>query len=375
MSAAIRPLVTTGVAMVGAAVIIANPFSMPPPDVAIRADQAAADIRGLYLLDPTFLAAVAALDSQSTDPTAFVPQLLAALTDGGPPVSRETIEAAYAAGAAVVSGSTQTAAWASDLPAAMGPSANPLVDPQAFQQTLANLAVDLNSVGAEVVAAAFAAGAVATAMPTVIADAFTLAATGDLAGALFSTVSAAIAPLGPPALVVDAVRNVIEERVGEVTGTAPPAAAPSVDARAQVREESETQSVASGDQSASSTAESDQAAAAATAPEDQVAPDEAETTETTASADGDGTTQDDTNTNGATDLTDGNKVEPDTEAQNPVITSIERLAEQLRRLAGQRVPGDDAGNGGGGTDGPGGPAGASGGAGGTGGGGSGGSGG
>jgi hypothetical protein len=367
MHAAIRPLVTTGVALVGAAVIVANPIALPTPNVAIRADQSAADPhRGLYLLDPTFLAAIAALDPQPTDPMEPVTHLLAALTNGGPPVSREAIEAAYAAGVAVVSGPTQGAASVPNLPAGVGSSNNPLANPTVnFQQTLAKLVEDGNAVGAQVVAAAFAAGAVAAAMPTLLVSTVTSAATGDLTAALYSAVSAVISPIGPPAMVVDAVRTVIENQVAEVTGTAPPAAVPEVAVQSQVHEESATQSLASANQSASGTAESDQAAAGTTEAEDQAAPEDAQTTEATASADGDGTTQDDTTTNGATDLTDGNKVEPGTEAQssNPIMTSIERLAEQLRRLAGQREPGGGTGSAGSGTDGPSGPAGASGGAG------------
>lgn len=367
MHAAIRPLVTTGVALVGAAVIVANPIAFPTPNVAIRADQSAAEPdRGLYLLDPIFLASIAALDSQPTDPMESVQHLLGALTDGGPPVSREAIETAYAAGVALVSGPTQGAASVPNLPAAVGSSNNPLVDPTLdFQQTLAKLIADANDVGAQVVASAFAAGAVAAAMPTLIVSTVTSAAASDLAAALYGAVSAVIAPIGPPAMVVDAVRTVIENRVAEVTGTAPPAAAPEVAVQSQVHEEPVAQSLASAGESASGTAESRQAAAAITGAEDQAAPEGAETTKATASADGDGTTQADTTSNGATDLTDGNKVEPGTEAQssNPIITSIERLAEQLRRLAGQRAPGADTGSAGGGTDGPSGPAGASGGSG------------
>jgi hypothetical protein len=364
MYAAIRPLVTSGVALLGAAVIVANPIAFPTPNVAIRADQSAADPhRGLYLLDPTFLAAIAALDAAPTDPTESVPHLLAALTHGGPPVSREAIEAAYAAGVAMVSGPTHGAGSVPNLPAGVGSSNNPLANPTVnFQQTLAKLVEDGNGVGAQVVASAFAAGAVAAAMPTLLVSTVTSAATGDLTVALYSAASAVIAPIGPPAMVVDAVRTVIENQVAEVTGTAPPAAVPEVAVQSQVHEESATESLAGANQSASGTAESDQAAAT-TEPEDQAAPKRAETTTATTSADGDGTTQDDTTTNGATDLTDGNKVEPGTEADssNPIITSIERLAEQLRRLAGQREPG--AGTGSAGTDGPSGPAGSTGGSG------------
>ena len=229
MRAAIRPLVTTGVALVGAAVIVANPVSLPPADVAIRAEQSPAEVRrDLHLVDPAFLEALAAAGPKPTDPMEYLPRLVAALTDDAAPVSREAIAAAHAAGVAVASGPTPTGASVPNLPAAVGPS-NPLGDPtQVFQQTLEDLVEDVNYVGAEVVAAAFAAGAVEAAMPTLIADPLT--STRDLAAALSSAVSAVIGPLGPPALVIDAIRTVIENRVAEVAGTAPPAAAPEADA-------------------------------------------------------------------------------------------------------------------------------------------------
>ena len=360
MRAAIRPIVTTGVAFVGAAVIVANPVALPPADVAIRAEQSPADVRrDLHLVDPAFLEAIAAAGPQPTDPMEYLPRLVAALTDDAAPVSREAIAAAHAAGVAVASGPTPTGASVPNLPAAVGPS-NPLGDPtQVFQQTLEDLVEDVNYVGAEVVAAAFAAGAVEAAMPTLIADPLTSA--GDLAAALYSAMSAVIGPLGPPALVIDAIRTVIENRVAEVAGTAPPAAAPEADA--EVHEESVAQPLISGDQGASGSVGADQEAAG-----------EGGTSETTASADDNGTTEDGRTSNGATDLTDGNKVVPGTTAPSPndavrdaledigdrVNTSIEQFGDALRRLAGQRGPGAGTGSAGGtaGTGSAGGPGGA-----------------
>ena len=229
MRAAIRPLVTTGVALVGAAVIVANPVSLPPADVAIRAEQSPAEVRrDLHLVDPAFLEALAAAGPQPTDPVEYLPRLVAALTDDAAPVSREAIAAAHAAGVAVASGPTPTGASVPNLPAAVGPS-NPWGDPtQVFQQTLEDLVEDVNYVGAEVVAAAFAAGAVEAAMPTLIADPLTSAR--DLAAALSTAVSTVIGPLGPPARIIDAIRTVIENQVAEVASAAPPGAAPEADA-------------------------------------------------------------------------------------------------------------------------------------------------
>ena len=298
MRAAIRPIVTTGVALVGAAVIVANPVSLPPADVAIRAEQSPAEVRrDLHLVDPAFLEALAAAGPQPTDPVEYVPRLVAALTDDAAPVSREAIAAAHAAGVAVASGPTPTGASVPNLPAAIGPS-NPLGDPtQVFQQTLEDLVEDVNYVGAEVVAAAFAAGAVEAAMPTLIADPLTSAR--DLAAALSSAVSAVIGPLGPPALVIDAIRTVIENQVAEVASTAPPAAAPEADA--EVHEESVPQPPVSADQPASGPVGANEEAAGTAEADDEDPAEE------------DGTTEDGRTSNGETDMTDGNKVVPDDE--------------------------------------------------------------
>jgi hypothetical protein len=354
MRTAIRPLVTAGVALVGAAVIVANPVTLPSADIAIRAQQSPAEIRrDLYLVDPAFLVALAEESPQPTDPVEPLPRLVAALTDDGAPVSREAIALAYSAGVAVVSGPTATGSFVPNLPAGAGPS-NPMVDrTRVFQQMLQDLVEGVNHVGADVVAAAFAAGAVEAAMPTLIADPHTSAEAGDLAAALYNAVSAVVAPLGPPALALDAIRTVIENRMAEVAGAAPPAAAPEVDAP----------QLASGDQrAAGSVGGNQEAAGTAVAPDEPPAGDD-ETSETTASADN-GTSEDDKTSNGATDLTDGNKVEPTTKAPKPndvvrnaltdigdrVNTSIEQFGDTLRRLAGQPGPGAGTGTASGNAD-------------------------
>ena len=376
MRTAIRPLVTAGVALVGAAVIVANPVMLPSADIAIRAQQSPAEVRrDLYLFDPAFVEALAEESPQPTDPTEPLSRLIAALTGDGGPVSREAIARAYAAGVAVVSGPMPTGSSVPNLPAGAGPS-NPMVDQtRVFQQTLQGLVDAVNHVGADVVAAAFAAGAVAAAVPTLIADPLTSAAVGDLAAALYSAVSAVVATLGPPALALNAIQTVIEDRMAEVAGAAAPAAAPEADAPQPV----------SGDQHASGSVKGNQEAAGTADTHDQPPAGEHETTETTASA-RNGTTEDQKTSNGATgsngatdtsngatDSTDGNKVEPTTKAPNPsdvvrnaltdigdrVNNSIEQFGDELRRLAGQPGAGTGAGTAGGnaGTGGAGAPGG------------------
>ena len=248
-----------------------------------------------------------------------------------------------------------------------------MVDPtRVFQQTLQDLVEGEKYAGADVVAAAFAAGAVEGALPTLNADPLTSAEAGDLAAALYNAVSAVVAPLGPPADALDAIRTVIENRMAEVAGAAPPAAAPPA-----ATPEDDAPQLGSGDQGAPGSVGGNQKAAGTTDAHDAPPAGEHRTSETTASADN-GTTEDDktsngaTGSNGSTDLTDGNKVEPATKVPNPndairntlkdigdrVNTSIEQFGDALRRLAGQPRSGTGTDSGNAGTGNAGGPGGA-----------------
>src|SRR6185295_1618641 len=163
-----------------------------------------------------------------------------------------------------------------------------------------------------------------------------------------------VAPLGPPALALNAIQTVIEDRIAEVAGAAAPAAAPEADAPQPV----------GGDQHASGSVVENQEAAGTTDAHNEPPAGEDETSQTTASA-GNGATGDHKTSNGATDtsdgatdLTDGNKVEPTTKAPNPrgvvrnaltdigvrVNSSIEQFGDALRRLAGQPGSGTGAGS-------------------------------
>jgi hypothetical protein len=360
MRTAIRPLVTIGVALVGAAVIVANPVTLPSADIAIRAQQSPAEVRrDLYLVDPAFLEALTKESPQPTDPMEPLQRLVAALTDDGAPVSSEAIALAYAAGVAVVSPPARTGSSVPNLPAGAGPS-SPMVDQtRVFQQTLKDLVEGVNHVGADVVAAAFAAGAVEAAMPTLIADPVTSAEVGDLAATLYNAVSAVVAPLGPPALALDAIRTVIENRMAEAAGAVAPSAPPEADAPQPVSGDQRASGSDGGNQSVGANQEAPGTAGA----HDEPPAGEDETSETTASADN-GTSEDDKTSNGATDLTDGNKVEPTTKAPKPndvvrnaltdigdrVNTSIEQFGDTLRRLAGQPGPGAGTGTASGNAD-------------------------
>ncbi len=345
MHAVVRPIVTIGVALVGTAVIVVNPIVAPPRDVAIPAKQSLASVqRDLYILDPAYLQALAAAGPQPEEPVEVVPRLVDALTADAAPVSREAIAAAFAFGVATVSAQKQTRASVPDTPAEVGPSADSFIGPgqviqqtTAFQWALAQLLADANDVGAEFVTAAFAAGAVDAAMPAIADD---MASPDELATALYNAVLAAIAPLDPSALVIDAIRTTIDDRVSDVASTA--AAASEGDAEAQndsvaapVLSPGQSASAASGpDLQAAATAEAEAASEEAAPAEEGAPAEERRTSETTASAsgNGNGAIDEGTTANGATDLADGNKVEPGTSATKPADAAqdrLERMADQF----------------------------------------------
>ncbi len=163
----------------------------------------------------------------------------------------------------------------------------------------------------------------------------------ELATALYGGLAAAIVPLGPSPVVDDAIRTTIDSRVAELastTATSPesaPEPSPSPDPA-----EPGTDGV---DQPAAGTPD-----VAPPASDEPTVEDEA-TTDITAQADGD-QLDEATITNGATDLTDGNKFEPGgsatnarggardalKEVQDRVTTAVQDFGDRLRSFAEQR---------------------------------------
>jgi hypothetical protein len=79
-------------------------------------------------------------------------------------------------------------------------------------------------VGSGLVAAAFAAGALVAYEPILIARTLTALVNGDFEGALANAVKAVVAPLGPPAMIYDTLRNVIVKNLTPLPRVTPPAA-------------------------------------------------------------------------------------------------------------------------------------------------------
>ncbi|MCB0926048.1 MAG: hypothetical protein KDB50_16145, partial [Mycobacterium sp.] len=245
MRGAIGPILTTGVALAAAGVVVANPVVAPRADVQIPAVQLSAgsgDPAGM--LDQAFLDAIAPSPPESTNPFSVLRQLISSLAADATYLGKNAIVDAFVAGVAAVSQPELTASStpyypsmadspelaASVLPgldtkvlaelAAVGPEASGpvtvVVDsiPPAVQTLVAGVVNDAGYVGGQIIAAAFAAGAVVAAEPGLIGDTLEALIHGDLSGALQTAVKVVAAPLGPPVMILNALRAVVEKHLG-----------------------------------------------------------------------------------------------------------------------------------------------------------------
>ena len=247
----IGPIVTTGVALVAASVVVANPIVVPRADVQIPAFTLSAgndETGGMF--DPAFLAAIAPAPSTSDNPLSMLKQLISSLATDATSVGRDAIVDAFVAGVAAVSQPELTAASAPYVaPAGAFPteslvpgfdisaaSAAPvgLTDVSAFVADAVTPAVagivtgvvaDVGYVGSGLIAAAYAAGTVVAAEPKLIVDTLVALVNGDFDGALRTAVTAVIAPIGPPAMIFETIRTVIANRLTQGFSVPPALAA------------------------------------------------------------------------------------------------------------------------------------------------------
>lgn len=253
------PILTTGVALTAAAVVVANPIAVAPrSDVRIPSVSLSAGTDdAIGMLDPKFLDAIAPGPPQSGNPFSVLKQLITSLAADATSFGKSAIVDAFVAGIAAVSEPELTASTDSfvspligtidlttpevamsvlpgidissivpetaalpdvaDLTAAVTGSAVPAV--RSFVSTLFN---DAGYVGGQVVAAAFAAGAVVAAEPGLIGATLVALVKGDFKGALQNAVKAVTAPFGPPAMIVNAITTIVGNHIdGLLSGLAP----------------------------------------------------------------------------------------------------------------------------------------------------------
>lgn len=264
MRRVIGPIVTTGVSLLTAGVVVANPIVAPRADIAIPAVQlSAGHSETIGMLDQAFLDAIAPGPAGSSNPFSVLKQLITGLASDATSLGKNAMVDAFVAGVAAVSQPELTASsypyvaaplvaapviaapvvapasvppggFAAGLPAgfasgAIGPAITALVPTAAdisdalsgpgfdmgglvapaVRDLVSSIVADVEYVGNGLVAAAFAAGALVAHQPILIAKTLTALVNGDFEGALSNAVKVVVAPLGPPAMVYETLRNVV----------------------------------------------------------------------------------------------------------------------------------------------------------------------
>ncbi|MCB1290665.1 MAG: hypothetical protein KDB45_03935 [Mycobacterium sp.] len=243
MRGAFGPILTTGVALTAAAVVVANPVVPPRSDVQIPAIQLSAGSGdALGMLDEDFLNAIAPAPPESNNPFVIIKDLITSLAADATYLGTNAIVDAFVAGATVVTQPELTAlavpyvpdvqfypSLADAVPDVVSPLPVPLESVVPSELVLPAGALtdltpvvadvvhavvnDVSYVGNQLVTAAFAAGAVLAAEPGLIIDTLRSLISGDVRQALKSAVAVVVAPLGPPRMILDALRTVVEQRL------------------------------------------------------------------------------------------------------------------------------------------------------------------
>lgn len=252
MRRGIGAILTTGVALVAATVVVANPVQVPQADVRVPAvDLSAGSAASSGLLDQAFLEAIAV---QSTDPApvSALKRMLVQIVANAALLGGKAVEEVVDAHTAISAAAPAPALAAVSLPYApvevvpagqvdsIGPAHLPAVpDPvrdvdPVLREALSAFADDAGYVGGQVVVAAVATAALVSSEPTLIVDTITALAAGDSRTAVVTALTAVSAPVVAPLIVADAVNTVVRHRLVD---------APAYAAAAQAAIESSSRSV------------------------------------------------------------------------------------------------------------------------------------
>jgi hypothetical protein len=255
----IGPILTTGVSLVTAGVVVANPIVAPRADVAIPAVQlSAGNTQTIGMLDQAFLDAIAPGPAGSSNPFVVLKDLISGLAADATSMGKDVIVDAFVAGVAAVSPPELTAASSPYVPFAATPvpDFSAIIDPDdlsvlvpsmadvaaaaadsrefvandvapVVRELVTSLAADVEYVSNGLIEAAFAVGALVAHEPILIAKTITALVSGDFEGALANAVKAVVAPLGPPAMVYETLKTVVVKYLSPAPrNPAAPASAP-----------------------------------------------------------------------------------------------------------------------------------------------------
>ncbi len=277
---AIGPIVTTGAAMVAAGVVVANPILVPRSDVQIPAVALSAGTAD-SMLDKSFLDAIAPAPTESTSPLSVLKQLVSALAADAKYIGKNAIVDAFVAGVGAVNPDLGTidntfvappvapapvpapvappvyapapdlsslvpaqvphvdasvlSATIASVPVAVTSAASTFVNGAvvpAVEQVISSIAYDATYISANVLKAAFAVGAAVAAEPGLIGDTLTALVNGDISGALQNAVKAVVKvveiPFTSSMLIINAIKDIIENHIDELIGVFGPVVAPPV---------------------------------------------------------------------------------------------------------------------------------------------------
>lgn len=236
MRKAMGPILTTGVALVAAAVVVANPVVPPIRDMQISTTQLSTSPQALIPFDKSLLNSIS---QQSAPFGSALAQILGALAAEADRIGNDVNSAAFE-GSPVPAAAQQAAAYlpppaetpfveANGTPSAIAaaaatlPTAGVAAD---VQQVVTNLVQDTTYLGSKVVEAAYAAVDVLVNTPNLIVKAVFALFKGDLVSALNTIVDAIKAFFGPGQILIGGLQDFIDNLTGHSSThvTATPAA-------------------------------------------------------------------------------------------------------------------------------------------------------
>jgi len=231
MRRALGPILTTGVALVAATVVVANPLAPPSRDMQISTTQLSTSPDLLSPSDKSLLSALTPKLAISDIGPALA-QILAALAADADRISREVSSAISPDPVAVAALPEQTAyrpepiapgfvESANATPAATTGFASAVVSSDVVQ-AINGLVLDTSYLGGKVVEAAYAVVEVIIRVPQFVITAALDLLAGDIAGALNTVKDAIRAFWGPGLIILDGIRDVLYGR--RAPAIPPPAA-------------------------------------------------------------------------------------------------------------------------------------------------------
>lgn len=230
MRRGIGAIFTTGAALVGATVVVANPVSAPPSDVRVPAVKLSADSStSSVALDRALLEAIAR-DHAETNPTAPLKRLFAGVVTDVTMLGGKAVDRAFWAevpGEATpvptppspAAPPTAVAELLSGKPTDIAPARNVppvLAEDRALQHAVTSVADYVGYVSVHVVEETVAAAGIAAAGPKHIADTLAALTDGDVDNAIATALRVVAVPLGPPSTIVKAIRTVVRQRLTEL---------------------------------------------------------------------------------------------------------------------------------------------------------------